>query len=78
MFDENDIYTAKNSDQCYKFIGNLGYFGNDLNDIKLAVERKSPHTLMTIKDIQKCFQASSDIRWCRNNYKMFLPFQCAR
>ena len=77
MFDKNDVYNLENSQECYKHIGCLGYFGNDLNEIKLAVERKSPHTLMSVVDKGKCFKASTGTGFFNHSYELFLPIQCA-
>ena len=70
MFSKSDVIRPENKDNIKEIIGNDCYFGNNLDQIKRAIQykRKAIFKGLSKVDDEFCY-----ITVGKRNYKMFLP-----
>ena len=72
-FDKKDIFTNVTAEEAQKYIGEEGYFADNLGLLKILVELNEKEILTRIGDEDDCFAFKYQSNGCECLNSLFLP-----
>ena len=74
-FDKKDILTCKDTEEAERYIGEEGYFGDTVSQIRNQIKNENKHTLVCLENTESVymFNISEIDANPRKTYALFLP-----